>query len=383
MNSVSLSSSLITEQPQTLPAPADYREIIHHQSRSFSTASRLLPKQQRTDVQRLYAWCRWCDDAVDCAPNRAKAVEQLNCLRDDVERIYRGEKPQHPASDWFADLVGKYPIERELPLGLIKGMEMDLSLVQLATDDELQAYCYHAAGVVGLMMCRIFGVIDPRADEHAASLGIAMQLTNIARDVKEDWERGRCYLPESFLGSADDVAMTNAGVRSAVERILKLADTHYSKGRAGIHFLPPAARRSVRIAAAVYREIGLEIRRKDFVVMDGRTIVPKHRFIVAALRSLSGGMIQDARSFLGAFIDNRDFSTSNSFGAPTMNDAKYIAYLGLSLTSFMASTLFLLMMFNPKDASYATLPLLYAGICFVVGIGTNIMARRVVAAAAD
>ena len=135
--------------------------VIRKHSRSFSAASWLLPSEYRRDVEKLYAWCRWCDDAVDSATNIKQAEKRLEILREDVERIYRGQRPLHDASQWLADLVAIHNIEKRLPLALLAGMTLDLRLGQIGTQEELMNYCYHAAGVVGLMMCRVFGVTDP------------------------------------------------------------------------------------------------------------------------------------------------------------------------------------------------------------------------------
>lgn len=356
--------------------PSENAQVIRRNSRSFSFASLLLPADVREDVQKLYAWCRWCDDAVDSAASVQDAAAQLALLREDVQRIYRGEQPLHGASIWLAELVAKHRIESELPLGLLDGMEIDLRLGQIQTEQELLRYCFHAAGVVGLMMCRIFGVTDPRALRHAKSLGIAMQLTNIARDVREDWERGRCYLPATwFCPDAADRLPTNAQVRSTLQRILELADEHYAIGNAGIRYLPGNVRTAIRIASAVYREIGRQIIRKQLRVMDGRVIVPKLRFVIAASLAWIGGVVRDAQESVHPLCSDKNGTSFNSEEL-TMNDAKYLVYLGLSLTAFMGSALFVLVMINPKEATYSTLPLIYAVVCFAIGIATNLLAKK-------
>ena len=203
-----------------------------------------------------------------------------------------------------------------------------------------------------------------------------MQLTNIARDVREDWERGRCYLVEIWFGpSSADKLPTNGQVRSSVERVLELADEYYTIGNAGIRYLPASVRPAIRIASAVYREIGQQIRRKQVRVMDGRMIVPKSRFAIAASLAWGIGVVRDGQESLGLLNDSRTSPLSHS-NELTMNDAKYLVYLGLSLTAFMSSALFLLMMLNPKDAAYSTLPTIYAVVCFTVGIAANLLAKK-------
>ncbi len=357
--------------------PADGSEVIHRNSRSFASASRLLPATVRNDVQKLYAWCRWCDEAVDSSAGADEARPRLAILREDVRRIYRGEPTMHGASAWLAELVDKYAIDQAHPLSLLDGMELDLELGQIETENELLHYCYHAAGVVGLMMCKVFGVTDPRALRHAEALGIAMQLTNIARDVHEDWQRGRCYLPQSWLPRGI-AASSPDEVHAAVRRMLQLAEKYYQIGDEGMVYLPVPVRSATRVSAAVYREIGAQIRRCNYQVLQGRIVLPKARFVSRVLSAWVFGIVQDIQHLLG-FASNQLSDCPNPFLVSTefsMNDAKYLFYLGISLTAFMSSAAFLLVLLNPKDDSYATLPFFYAVTCFVVGIVTNVLAKR-------
>ena len=160
----------------------DEWDVIQVNSRSFSMAARLLPKEMRTDVAKLYAWCRWCDNAVDDAPSQAVARHRLQMLMQDVKAIYSDQPIQLPASDWLRELVERYNIPPDLPRDLLRGMESDLNFKPMANDEALLLYCYRVAGVVGLMMRRVLGVTGQQALEHAKNLGIAMHLTNIARD---------------------------------------------------------------------------------------------------------------------------------------------------------------------------------------------------------
>jgi len=254
---------------------------------------------------------------------------------------------------------------------------MDLDLGQIQNENELLRYCYRAAGVVGLMMCRVFGVTDQRALRHAKSLGIAMQLTNIARDVQEDWQRGRCYLPLNWLPQGVDASSRNE-VHAAVRRILDLAEEYYKIGNEGMVYLPSAVRPAIRVAASVYREIGTQIRRRNYRVLQGRIIIPKVRFVSCAFTAWAWGVVENGNKSLG-LTNNNHSDSSDPFTNSTefiMNDAKYLVYLGISLTAFMSSAAFLLVMLNPKDASYSTLPILYAVACFAVGVVTNRLAKR-------
>lgn len=356
--------------------PQECGEVIQRYSRSFSLASRLLPAAIRKDVQMLYAWCRWCDEAVDSGAGPRESNERLEGLRDDVIRVFDAEDPKHPASRWLAELNAKFGLDRSGPIALLEGMEMDLMPRQIESEAELLHYCYCAAGVVGLMMCEVLDVSDHRARRHALSLGIAMQLTNIARDVREDHERKRCYLPKQWLpggvsNSSDDQ------IRQCVRRLLDLAEFHYQVGANGMRYLPPNARPAIQVAAAVYREIGQQIRRGKYDVMSGRTVLPKLRFastaLIAWFRGSHHRLWSSVRSKLPTTLTQDTSSFPEIFA---MNDAKYLAYLGISLTGFMSTALFVLVAVNPKEDSYATLPLIYAVLSLAVAILTNLLAKQ-------
>ena len=263
--------------------PADCDRVIRQHSRSFSWASRLLPPvwQQRSCL--LYAWCRWCDDAVDCEASTTSASYRLNCLRDDVRRIYWNQPPRHAASFWLANVVRDCAIPQQLPLDLLRGMEMDVQFHPPETEEDLLKYCYHAAGCVGLMMAYVLETTHTHALCSAKALGMAMQLTNIARDVLEDWQRGRCYIPRQWLSNEDGSTMpAEIEVKIAVERLLDLADAYYRVGRAGISWLPERAQPSILLAADLYQNIGTEIRRRGYHVLAGRIRLPTWRIALLA-----------------------------------------------------------------------------------------------------
>ncbi len=366
----------------TLPS-AD-SDVIQHHSRSFSLAAKLLPRGIRSDVEKLYAWCRWCDNAVDEASNPREASERLELLRQDVHRIYEGDVSLHPASQWLACVVNKYEIPQQLPLDLLNGMEADLNNPVLQTVEELLHYCYQAAGTVGLMMSRIMGATDPRALKRAKSLGMAMQLTNIARDINEDWQSGRRYIPKTWLSLVPkkDMTPTDSQVRKAVENLLSLADDLYKEGYEGLAYLPNGARTAIRLAGRVYQEIGNEIRRQDYCVMQSRVFVPlTQKMTLMAKCSVAeiAFRMKQSLNFLTrtTFLDTQiksTFSIRNS----TMNDeTRYLGYLGISLTFVMATTLFFLMGLNPKETVYSSLPWIYSGACAAIAATTGLMARLV------
>jgi phytoene synthase len=353
-------------------AAADEREVINVHSKSFALASRLLPKDVRPDVCKLYAWCRWCDNAVDEAPSHAVAKSRLEILRSDVEAIYDGRTPKLMASRWLGDLVGRYDLPKHLPLDLLLGMESDLDFIPVADQKDLELYCYRVAGVVGLMMCRLLGVTNTAAYENANRLGIAMQLTNIARDIAEDWQRGRCYLPQSWIDLDPDSepSPSDAVIQPHAKRLLDLAEANYQSGYRGYASLPPGTRLAIRVAAAVYRDIGIEIEKSDYKVMNKRHYVPLPRKLALVSQELCAEMRD---RFTNVFppinrIDSWDLSTQTFFTLTrnTMNSQfNFLAIFGLSMTLIMATVLFALMGINPKLDTYAASPWIYCGGCAV------------------
>ncbi|MGI9176265.1 MAG: phytoene/squalene synthase family protein [Pirellulales bacterium] len=250
-------------------------ESIRRHSRSFSFASRLLPASKRSDVERLYAWCRWCDDGVDAAASPQEALEFVERATQDIRRIAAGESPIADESRWLADLVGRHELPLGAALALLEGMRSDLTPAAGFHEADLLRYCFRVAGAVGVLLCPILGLEDRRHLPHAAALGMGMQLTNIARDVAEDWQRSRCYLPVEWT----DGLQPGAGppdpqrVQQGVRTILEVADGYYMAGEAGIGGLDRDSRLAVRAAARIYHAIGTRIRQRDFQVLDERARV--------------------------------------------------------------------------------------------------------------
>lgn len=245
------------------------REAIRRHSKSFTAASRLLPRRIRDAAVATYAFCRAADDAVDDAATPADARTRHADVQRRLDRIYRGEPVDTASGRAFAHVVAAAAIPLAEPQALLDGMAQDLDSVRVADADALLVYCYRAAGVVGRMMSRIMERADPDALARAAHLGIAMQLSNIARDVGEDARRDRVYLPATWLreagGSHDDALAPRptAAVRRATHRVLALAETYYASGIAGIGLLPPSCRPAILSAALLYREIGREVAAAD------------------------------------------------------------------------------------------------------------------------
>ena len=278
-------------QPAELAAAdlAACQAAIRQHSRSFSAASRLLPRRVRDAAVATYAFCRAADDAVDDAVTAAAARVRHAETRQRLDRIYQGTPVDTASGRAFAQVVASAAIPREEPEALLDGMAQDLDPVRIADEDALLLYAYRAAGVVGRMMSRIMGRGDAEALGRAVHLGIAMQLSNIARDVGEDARRDRVYLPSTWLveagGRAADVlaAQPSAPVRRATHRVLVLAEAYYASGIAGVGMLPASCRPAILSAALLYRAIGRQVaaRDGDGVTARARVSAPRKAALIA------------------------------------------------------------------------------------------------------
>ena len=172
---------------------------LTRRSRSnFFYAFLCLPRPQREALYAVYAFCRIVDDAVDLGQNRDEQRRELRRWRDEIGRVYGGA-PEHPAGQRLQQAIRTFPIPRSALDEIIAGVEMDLDHATYETFDDLYTYCYRVASAVGLCCIEIFGYVDPGAREYAVDLGIALQLTNILRDVEPDARAGRVYLPQEDL----------------------------------------------------------------------------------------------------------------------------------------------------------------------------------------
>jgi len=257
----------------------DERAVIQRHSKSFALAARLLSPAVRGRAEKLYAWCRYADDAIDLAPTPLTAVVALADLRADLDAVYVGQPLKAPEAGLLAAVVAECQLPRRYPEELLAGMAMDAAGTRYRTPAELLVYCHRVAGAVGLMMCHALGVADDRAGGHAGALGIAMQLTNIARDVAEDWVRGRLYLPLDWLAGEPTPGqpLDDAATAPAVRRLLNLADEYYAAGDAGLDYLDRRSRLAVRVARRVYSAIGQRVRAAGCCPSAGRAVVPGWR----------------------------------------------------------------------------------------------------------
>jgi phytoene synthase len=252
-------------------------------SKSFALATRLLPKGAADAAAVVYAWCRRADDAIDFSTGSAQR-QALDRLREELAHVYAGVEQTDAVLAAFQAVVEQCGIPYQYPSDLLDGMQMDVCDQSYHTWDDLLAYCYRVAGSVGLTLCHVMGVSDRAALRHAAHLGIAMQLTNICRDVAEDWQRGRLYLPARVLarhGARPErwqvgCPLTTAAseeCRGPLRELLGVADRYYASSDLGLSFLPYRSAIAVGAARRIYSAIGRELARRDYDVLAPRAHV--------------------------------------------------------------------------------------------------------------
>ena len=243
---------------------------------SFTISFTLLPREKKQAMTALYAFCREVDDVVDEVEDPQVAAIKLAWWRQEVERLYDGT-PQHPVAQALAEVIKTIPLDKELLLEIIDGMEMDLTQARYADFKSLQLYCYRVASVVGLLSAEIFGMTQRATRKYAHDLGMAFQLTNIIRDVGEDARRGRIYLPIDELQRFNVPARQILdGVHSDNFKALMAFQTQRARQFYDQAFaqLPKEDRKSQRpglIMAAIYRTLLDEIEADGFLVLDRRT----------------------------------------------------------------------------------------------------------------
>jgi 15-cis-phytoene synthase len=217
---------------------AECGELLRGGSRTFFAASLLLPRSMREPASALYAFCRLADDAVDLGDDAPRALEHLRAR---LARVYEGRPVAIAADRALAEVVARYGIPRALPEALLEGFEWDAAVRRYANLEELLDYAARVAGTVGAMMSVLMGGRAPEVVARACDLGVAMQLTNIARDVGEDARAGRLYLPVSWLqevGIEPDAWLARPvhtdALGAVVQRLLNVADELYKRASAGI-----------------------------------------------------------------------------------------------------------------------------------------------------
>lgn len=258
----------------------DAEKTLSQHGKSFAWARRLLGKSVGYNAARLYQFCRQVDDLADDdqQDNSSDLLKLRKTILDDIPNGHR----------LYADLsllIEETKLSREVLAALIDGLVSDQDTVLVSTSDELTRYSYHVAGTVGLLMCSVLDCHDTRAYAFAVDLGVAMQLTNIARDVLDDARMGRRYLPAEWVNglTPEQIIAASEGttqsdienriiISRAVKRCLDLADKYYHSGEMGMPYLPIRAHLAIAVAGRVYRQIGVQLRKVSYGWHKGRQV---------------------------------------------------------------------------------------------------------------
>ncbi|GIW44542.1 MAG: hypothetical protein KatS3mg077_1824 [Candidatus Binatia bacterium] len=263
-------------------------EVTRRSSSNFYYAFHLLPRDKRRALCAVYAFCRFLDDVADREDPSWSPQASLQRWRDEVEAVFHGS-PRHPISRALADAVRRFPLGERYFYELIEGVETDLSPRIYESWAELRQYCYRVASTVGLLCIEIFGYRNPSARQYACDLGIAFQLTNILRDVREDAERGRVYIPRAdllqFECSERDLLQGSYSPRVAALLAFECgrARGFYLRARAA---LAPEDRRSLAAAEAmrlIYQRLLARIEAQNFDVFQSRVTLPRYEKVSLAL----------------------------------------------------------------------------------------------------
>ena len=270
------------------PAYRAADRTLASKGRSFHFARRLLSGMHAERATLLYGFCRRVDDLADEAAVPEAARAALGAMARTLETGASDDQELRH----LVKLMRQWGIDPVIPIDLIRGVTSDLDPVLMADTDELLRYCYRVAGTVGLMMSAALDAHDPRAGAHAIDLGIAMQLTNLCRDVQADAQAGRRYLPASLVGELEPAQLVQPEpalqpiIRRSIGALLDLADRYYRSGEDGLCHLPAGARYGILAALRLYRAIGWRLRARGCDPWAGRVVVPSGAKLLIAGRAM-------------------------------------------------------------------------------------------------
>ncbi len=257
-------------------------QSIEKHGKSFYWASIFLPNKNKRAAYELYSICRYFDDLADVS-----TTDQSEKLKNEFEEICNNA--EHPINRFFK----KYKISIQILGDLIKGLVRDQKLVRIQTERELIKYSYQVAGTVGLMMRPLIMVKNKEANKHAIDLGIAMQLTNIARDIYEDANMNRIYLPKEWLidisidqlksNSIDEIQLQMSKI---LKKLIELSEIYYRNGFSGMKYIPIKTRMAIFFAAKVYRAIGMKIKSNNYQYSNKRVYLNKLNKLWVTIKSL-------------------------------------------------------------------------------------------------
>ena len=321
MPQVSSSQNDVKKKHATPADVAACRELLRCGSRSFYASSFLLPQRFRDPAIALYAFCRIADDAIDTVgDDPVLQADALEMLHDRLDRIYAGQPIDDPADRALADVVVDFAMPKRLLEALLEGFEWDAQGRRYEDLSGIYDYSARVAGTVGAMMSALMGARSEELVARACDLGVAMQITNICRDVGEDARNGRIYLPLQWLrdeGVDPDAWLQNPvfneAIASVVRRLLQTADALYQRSDAGIAGLPMGCRAGINAARYLYAEIGRQVERQGLDSISRRAIVPAPRKLqllapilgkaVVASRYVSAPPLEETRFLVDAVVE--------------------------------------------------------------------------------
>jgi len=271
-----------------------YREaesITKKHAKTFYLASRFLPEDKKLATYSIYAICRIADESVDNPTD--KAPKNLSGFKENIESAYSSGDLDDNLLLCFRETINRYNIPKGYFEELLEGMNMDLEIKRYRNFEEMEVYCYRVAGVVGLIMLKIFGYTEPIAEIYAVSLGIALQITNILRDIKEDFQRGRIYLPldemQRFGVCENDISSQKIDehFKEFMKFQIKRARLYYAMAQEGISLIPESRSRLVAsVAKELYCGILDSIEKNDYDIYTQRARVNKMKKLALVLRIL-------------------------------------------------------------------------------------------------
>jgi phytoene synthase len=275
---------------------------IEKGSQSFAAAAKLFDRRTRDDAVMLYTWCRYCDDVIDgqdlghqakAAPDQEVQIARLHDLQVKTDEALSGRKSSDLQFEALRRVVERNDIDPRYPLQLLQGFEMDVRRTSYRTLSDTKLYCYHVAGVVGVMMAMIMGARNTLTLDRASDLGIAFQLTNICRDIIDDAREGRCYVPSEMLADAGIRSIDandmdqRSKLYSVAVSLLEIADRYYDSAYVGLPNLCFRSAWAIASARRVYRAIGRKLIRLGPQAWDQR--VSTSGWTKAALVALALG----------------------------------------------------------------------------------------------
>ncbi len=285
---------MATDTAKDIAADSDAREHVHEvvkaSGTSFYLGMRILPPNRRDGMFAIYAFCREVDDIADSNEGEAEKLAQLAQWREEIGRLFAG-RPERPTSRALLGPVQEFDLQKQDFLAIIDGMEMDAREQMRGPDmKNFELYCARVAGAVGLLSTRAFGDSSPRAADHALALGHALQTTNILRDIHEDADRGRLYLPKEILlahGITETdprMVLHHPALKEVCADLAQLAQRHFDDAETAMKDCDKSALRPARIMGAIYRGILARLIKRGWERLDEPVRVPKPQKLWITLR---------------------------------------------------------------------------------------------------